>query len=169
MARVHGAIARDHAPAKRARSAKAARKATPGSTPIIIFTGERHDNHYEVLVHGKKVYLSYTTLNALIVLVIARAGAQPGFLSANPVTINRLRQAMDRAVAPGTGKRLIETGSGCEYRLTFGRHEMRSQVRVEPLFSDLEPLKVVSRERAKNLLRVLSSAEILLKSERYPK
>jgi hypothetical protein len=119
--------------------------------PVLVFTGNRHNDHYEVVVLGKSVELPRACLRALIELVLARAAKGQGFVRLNPVTIFRLRRAIDLTLGAGVGKSLIETGAADEYRLRVTSMDAQGFAALTPCFSELEVLNVVSREQAARL------------------
>jgi hypothetical protein len=137
------------------KSSKNNRQKTAGgegtSLPTITFNGDRHNGHFEVRILGRTTLLPCALFRTLIDLVIARAETETGFLPENPVTIRRLRQAIDQAVKPGTGKTLIETGSGEEYRLTIPKEEILQEVAFERGFFELEGLKVITKLQADSI------------------
>ena len=128
---------------------KLARKAAAAAT--IVLTGERHNDHYEVIVNGQTVELTACSLKVLIELILGRAGSGTGFVPINPVDICRLRQSLEKAAEPGTRRALIETGGSEEYRLTIPRDQLCAQVAVREYFAELVELQVVSASQAKNL------------------
>jgi hypothetical protein len=85
--------------------------------PTLVLTGHRRDDHFEILFNQTPVTLTRTHLRALVQLVLARGARQTGLLRLPRVTICRLRQALDSVGGPGTGKQVIQTGCGEEYRL----------------------------------------------------
>jgi hypothetical protein len=115
--------------------------------PTITFDGDRHNDHFEVSLFGEKILLPCAPFRTFVDLVIARAESETGFLRKNPVTIRRLRKAIDEAIKPGAGKTLIETGSGKEYRLTIAKETIGQEVHFEPGFFELEGLKVISKRQ----------------------
>ena len=133
---------------------KKAKKAFDNFDRVILFTGERHNNHFEVCVLGRKVLLSLAMLRTLVDLLIARANTEIGFLAQSPVTSRRLRRTIDQAVKPGTGKSLIETGSGQEYRIALARETVDEAVMTAPGFFELVSLKVISSQQAAQLRRI---------------
>ena len=70
-------------------------------------------------------------------LAVARAKPGQGFIQLCPVTVYRLRQAIDQAVGEGAGKTLIETGSSSEYRLNIPKNKLIGQIAVTPCFAEL--------------------------------
>jgi hypothetical protein len=115
------------------------RKTTPKSAqePVLALTGERQRGRYQVLVCGTPVYLTYSMLNVLVSLVIARGTSQTGFLPVSRITIRRLRKAIDEATGRGTGRSLIETGCGEEYRLAIPASRPATDVVVGNGFLEL--------------------------------
>src|SRR5215468_10451358 len=104
------------------------------TTGEIILTGERRGDHYEVHLSGRPVGLTCSALSALVAMLVARGGTGTGFVQLSPVAVHRLRRAFDCAGGEGTGKTLIETGCGEEYRLTVPRGLLASWLRVDPSF-----------------------------------
>ena len=104
----------------------------------LVFTGERDEEYYTVLVHGRAVALPLAELQLLIDLVLARAELPTGFLTeVSPAEICRLRAAIDAVLGKGAGKKLIATGSGKEYRVSILPDELADQVGyTEPFFSN---------------------------------
>jgi hypothetical protein len=127
--------------------------APAGGRPILAFTGERRKAHFQVLVHGESVELSRVALNLLIDLVIARATAAMGYLRFRPVSVCRLRQAIDDALGVGAGGELIETGGTQEYRLTISMKDLNEQMHLFPAFLGLVAIGIVSTARAFELKR----------------
>jgi len=125
--------------------------------PTIVFTGDRRNDRFRILVKGKAVELCRVGLNILIDLVIARADSRTGFLRACPVSVCRLRQALDESLGPGGGKGLIETGGAKEYRLTILPQQLGVALAIEACFVELVELKVVSLSRASQLLQLGSA------------
>jgi hypothetical protein len=122
--------------------------------PTITFTGNRHNDTYEVILRSEVVELPRACLKALIGLVLARARSGQGFIQLNPVTVFRLRRAIDKAIGAGAGRSLIETGASEEYRLTFALNGLTSHVALTPCFFELAQLNIVSRESASMLKAV---------------
>lgn len=137
----------------------------PRSEPKLLLTGERHDKHFCIHVNDQPVELSYSVYSALLRLVTAREESGPGFVLIDPVTIRRLRQALDEALEPGAGKRLVQTGCATEYRLTIPI----MQITVDASFFQLEQINVITQHEAAALRARLSPAEILLQSTRNRK
>jgi hypothetical protein len=142
----------------RHRSASARARAKPDNAkvalqPIITFTGNRRNDHYEVLVHGQVVESRLACLKALIALVLAHAGSGRGFVRLNPVTVCRLRRAIDDVIGAGAGMILIETGISDEYRLMLPNKGLNGHVALAPCFFELVQLKIVSRDCATKLKR----------------
>lgn len=125
--------------------------------PMIVFTGNRGNDHYEVVVQGKVVELSLSCLKVMIELVIARRGTGTGFVRVNAVAICRLRRALDEAVGLGAGHAFVETGNAEEYRLAIPRHQIKAKLAITSCFLELVKLKAVSRDRASALRRLCHS------------
>ncbi len=132
---------------------------------MILFTGERESDHFRVQVLGKPIALAYAPWLALIDLVLARS-AGTGFLALNRVIVARLRKALEEALGPGMGKKLIETGCREEYRLTM--EEGKILVGLDSTFAELEALHFLSEERASGL-RKMARLETLVKPKRNRK
>lgn len=116
--------------------------------PTLIFTGERHEGHYQVVVKSQNVMLPPACLQALLKLVLARAGPGTGFVRLKRLTVFRLRKALATAVGPGAGQSLIETGGTQEYRLTIARHQLAAELASTPSFAELVDLNVVAKQQA---------------------
>lgn len=121
--------------------------------PQLHLTGERHGKRYVVRLYSQSVAVTFVGLGALIEMLRTRAGPEPGFALVERLTIFRLRKAFDKAAGAGTGKALIETGDGEEYRLTIPRAELFERVAIEASFFDLERRKVINAEQAEALRR----------------
>lgn len=136
---------------------------------VLFLSGQREHDHYQVGLRRKTVNLRHAELLALIDLILARANSDVGFVKIPSLVIFRLRRAMDKAAGKGAGAALIETGCAEEYRLTMPRAELKKLVAVDPTFFELEGLKVISAEQAKELrpfLRSKNPREIKKKSKR---
>ena len=135
---------------------KAGERNKPAPEPAIIFTGERRNSHFQVLLYGQEAKLTAAALNLLVALVLSRADSGTGFMQAHPLDIFRLRRSMD-AAGRGLGKKLIETGGGEEYRLTICLEKVPLEVTITSSFLELIDLKVVSRTVANKLCAVCDS------------
>jgi hypothetical protein len=135
--------------------------------PQIIFTGNRRNDRYQVIVGDKIIEMPLSALKAMIDLALARHGPGNGYTRINPVVVFRLRRAIDNVVGPGMGKALIETGAVDEYRLTMPRDQLASVVALSPCFFELVDLDVVPAEQASELQAALdwSPNEIQTKSK----
>lgn len=120
----------------------------------ITFTGDRRGDHFRVYVHGRPVELTANAVSLFVELVAARGHSGPGYVQASSVEVCRLRRSLDQAIAPGTGKALIETGSGQEYRLTIPRAQIGHQVEITTCFFELVELGVISGLQAEALKRL---------------
>jgi hypothetical protein len=120
-------------------------------TPTLTLTGNRRENRFEIYLLGRPLELTCSTFKALVDLVIARGAPGNGYVRAERISIHRLREAMDIAVALGTGKSLIETGSGEEYRLTIPRDELSSQIVLTPCFVELDNLNILTTQQVTRL------------------
>ncbi len=129
-------------------------KESPQPEPVIVFTGDRDNDHIQIQLHGTLIRLGAALLEPLVELVLERAHSETGYLQLEPVTVYRLRRALDEVLGPGTGKSLIETGLAQEYRLTIPRAELAAKVAVAASFAELETLKVISKQQLTELLRV---------------
>jgi len=89
--------------------------------------------------------------------VLARTQHGQGFVELNPVTVFRLRHAIDDAIGSGMGRALIETGTSNEYRLTISMNDLRGSVALTPCFFELVQLNIVSRDKANKLEEAVSS------------
>ena len=124
-------------------------KTAPSNNLLIVLTGSRRDDHFRVDVNGKPVLLTFACIAALVDLICARVRSDSGFLTSARSTIYRLRKAMDANA--GAGKRLIETGSGEEYRLTIPKAELPTRVGVTACFFDLVARNLITEEQAEIL------------------
>ena len=141
------------------------RTTAPRDNIIIVLTGNRHDDHFCVNVDGKPALLPYASFAALVDLICARVQSNSGFLGSARSTIYRLRKAFD--LHAGAGKRLIETGSGEEYRLTILKSELWRCVGVTPCFFDLVARNLFSKEQA-DILRKHCRRCTLPEADRSP-
>jgi hypothetical protein len=126
-------------------------------------TSERLRGRFVVLVRGKAARMGRGMVNLLLTLMAARVESQrEGFvrdpLTAYPMAIHRLRRLLDEAVGSGTGRELIETGVGAEYRIA--RHA-RAAVDERVL-----KLKAAASRR---VLRKLSESGAAAEAERVAK
>ncbi|MBI2804804.1 MAG: hypothetical protein HYX68_07455 [Planctomycetes bacterium] len=122
--------------------------------PVILLTGERQDDHIRIDLDGATVWLAVTSLETLVELLVARINLETGYLPVHPVTIHRLRRALDEVGGDAYGKRLIQTGAQAEYRLTIPRAELGERVGVTSCFAELADLKIISAEQ----LQVIQTA-----------
>ena len=120
----------------------------------ITLTGERHHNRIEVLFDGRPAKFTYTALQTLVTLILARANSSTGFQQLDPVTVTRVRQLVDKAVGAGAGMGWIETGCGSEYRLTIGKEELRGGLVVFETFFELEATNFIRTDQADALKRI---------------
>jgi len=106
--------------------------------------------------------LTYSQFSTLIDLIVARGTSPSGFVTAaslevleiSPVTISRLRNALDQAIGSGTGRELVETGCAEEYRLAIPADALRTQVVVEAGFFELELIGLITPQQAAALRRI---------------
>jgi hypothetical protein len=126
------------------------RRTTPTCAGLlIVLTGSRNDDHFRVDVDGKPSFLPYASLGVLVDLICARVQTDSGFIDSGRSTIYRLRKALDANA--GAGKRLIETGSGEEYRLTIPKAELHTRVGVTACFFDLVARNLFTKGQAEVL------------------
>jgi len=85
---------------------------------LLILTGRRRRRHYLILVKRREVWLNRRQFADLCRLVRAR-GSDLEYVRLAPVTVRRLRAAIDEQLGEGAGMSIVETGDGAEYRLTF--------------------------------------------------
>jgi len=119
---------------------------TQSETPLLtlVFTGERRKRRFRVIINGSSVMLTRKLLQALIDLILARTQSEQGFTRLPKIIIFRLRQTLDKAVAPKTGKTLIETGGSAEYRLVIPGGRLSEQVRFTNCFAELCDSRVIT-------------------------
>ncbi len=134
--------------------------------PTIVFTGNRGNDRYQIIIQGKIVALSLSCLNVLIDLVIARGEAETGFVIVNAVAIYRLRKALDEVVGKGTGNAIIETGNAEEYRLAYPGYKLSATLAITSCFSELVKLKAVTMDRASALELLCQSCQTKSKGNR---
>ena len=132
---------------------------TKNHEPVLILTGNRPNDHFQILLHGNVVDLKCSELKVLLSLILAGGVAGTGFVRANPVIVCGLRKALENAVNNGTGKALIETGSKNEYRLTIPRDRMKEQVAITSCFFELVALGVISGAHARKLRTTCGQAD----------
>jgi len=88
----------------------------------IVLTGERRQGRFLVWVEQQPLWLPYSQFKLLTALVKqhVESGGREFLAKAGvvyPASVSRLRKALDEAAGDGTGKELIQTGVGAEYRL----------------------------------------------------
>lgn len=120
----------------------------------IALTGERKHNRVMVVFDGRPVNLTYTSLQALVALILARANSSTGFQQLDPVAVARVRQILDEGVGPGAGMRWIETGCGSEYRISINRKELRTGLIISRTFFELEATRFVRSEQVAALRQI---------------
>ena len=130
----------------------------PAAEFSITFTGDRRKDRFRIHIRGKPVDLSGGALNLLVDLAVARGQPGPGYVQASRVDVCRLRRLLDKDVQPGTGRALVETGTGEEYRLTIPRDRLKDLVAVTPCFFDLVQLQVVT-DRQAGFLKYLTGGQ----------
>ena len=119
-------------------------------TSSLVFTGRRRDDRFRVYFNGKPTELTPRSLMVLIDLVLAHGKPGSAFISMPKMTIYRLRWELGR----GAGKKLVETGSGAEYRLAIPSNELQGCVALTPCFFELIGVGVVSKDEAELLVRL---------------
>ena len=125
--------------------------------PFILLTGSRHEEQFRIDVDGKPIFLSCVCFIALVDLVYARIQRNSGFRRIAKSTVHRLRKALG-----GAGSRLIETGSGQEYRLAIPKDKIGEGVRVTPCFFELaDPeLGIVAEAQAAVLRKTCTPCDL---------
>ena len=122
-----------------------------GQCPKLTLTGERRNGHLLVRVQDRPLWVSYGHFCRLARLVLARGVLPSGFVAdpdlLYPEAVCRLRRVIDRAVAPGAGAALIETGVGREYRLAIPV----TAVALGPELAELAGLGVLTPEELTQL------------------
>jgi hypothetical protein len=119
-------------------------EASTDRLPILVLTGHRLDRKYMVLVLGIPVFLTFRQFEELLELVHSRLTSQTGFRAVPPdqtdyefvrLQVHRLRRAIDTYTTPGTGRAIIQTGAGTEYRLAM----IAKDIGIDLSFYDLPP------------------------------
>jgi hypothetical protein len=120
----------------------------------IVFTGDRHNRHFLVLIRGKKAYLSFNLLGALVDLVVARVTRPHAFVKLPRLAVHRLRRLIDYKLHSGVGARLIETGAGEEYRLAVPPGGLRARDSLAAGFADIVAAGMIRAERVAGWLKL---------------
>jgi hypothetical protein len=122
--------------------------------PTLTLTGGRRNRLLLVRVHDKPLWVSYGHFYRLVRLIIARGRTQGGFVAdpdvLYPEAVCRLRRAIDEAVGPGAGNGLIETGLGCEYRLSLSV----THVTLSSDFPEISDLGVITPDEMVKLQKL---------------
>jgi len=123
-----------------------------GRRPTIVLTGRRENRHHIVEVCGREGLFTFGDFTALSQLICALVSTAAGTCPLGPMTVLRLRRALDRAAAQkGTGKSLIHAASDGEYFLALDQTELG----IDNTFPELGP-KFIDPATQKTILRALS-------------
>jgi hypothetical protein len=129
----------------------ASRKKKDPPQPALKLTGDRRNDRFRICLYGRPAELTGSSVYILVELILARADSETGFVPLSPVEVHRLRRALDDAGGAGSGKRLIETGAGEEYRLALAPEELAEQVVLEASFFELTRMGVLTGAQAGRL------------------
>jgi hypothetical protein len=143
----------------RKKQMRKCRTTAPNDGFLIVLTGSRHDDHFRVLLDGKASMLPYASFSVIVELICARVLSDSGFLATARSTIYRLRKTLQSTV--GVGKRLIETGSGEEYRLTIPKSELQARVGATSCFFDLVARNLITEKQAEILRKYCRRWKVL--------
>jgi hypothetical protein len=129
-------------------------QAESGPGPVLVLTGERANRQVVVRLDDQPLALTYSQFALLVRLIIARGTTRTGFVedadSAYAVAVCRLRKALDRVTGRGTGRTLIQTGAGEEYRLGVPV----TCVALEPSCAELLTAGLLTAEELQELRRL---------------
>ena len=119
------------------------------SASALLLTGERRNRRFLVMIYGKPVWLSSTLFACLCELLLARERTTSGFVHMPPMTIYRLRKAINRALGIMSIDDLIQTGADQEYRLNL----RIAEVTLDTSFVELRDKHLLAEQDVDHLLR----------------